>query len=176
VVGQVPADRVVAGPWLLGFPPDRGAPASVNLPDLIDWTDSEDPGVRYFSGTATYRNSFPLAAADLGKPGPVFLDLGRVKEVARVTVNGREAGVLWKEPYRIDIRPFVKSGDNLLEIAVTNTWNNRLVGDQREDAGERITRTNIAGKFSPRSPLLSSGLIGPVTLQFPIDATSSLTP
>jgi hypothetical protein len=188
VVGDVPEARSIDAEWELAFPPDRGAPARVKLPKLIDWTSSDDPGVRYFSGTATYRTDFRIAESELERPGAVYLaeaelgraktihlDLGVVKDVAKVIVNGREAGILWKEPYRIDIRPYVKAGANELEIDVTNTWNNRLVGDARGDAGEPVTRTNIAGKFNARTPLLSSGLIGPVSLQFPVETTSKLT-
>ncbi|MCH7229116.1 glycosyl hydrolase [Haloferula sp. A504] len=93
VVGDVPPDRGLTGPWTLSFPPDRGAPASVELAKLIDWTSSEDPGVRYFSGTATYQTVVPLTAADLSTPGPIFLDLGEVKEVARVSSTRAWQGV-----------------------------------------------------------------------------------
>jgi hypothetical protein len=120
--------------------------------------------VKYFSGTATYQNTFTLKAIP---KNPIILDLGSVKEVAVVTVNGKQAGVLWKEPYRIDISSLTQSGENQIEIAVINTWNNRLVGDASAKPEERITRTNLSNKFNPKSPLLSAGLLGPVVLKFP---------
>jgi hypothetical protein len=82
--------------------------------------------------------------------------------------------VLWKEPYRIDIAPFVKTGENQLEITVVNTWNNRIVGDLTVKPEERITRTNIAGKFNPKTPLLPSGLFGPVMLKSAVTASCDL--
>jgi hypothetical protein len=174
VVDQVPADQVIKGPWTLRFPEGWGAPPAVTMPDLTDWTESPDAGVRYFSGTASYHNRFVLPDALARAGGPVFLDLGSVKEVAVVTVNGNEAGVLWMHPYRIDIGPFVRAGENQLAISVTNLWNNRIVGDLRMEPGKAFTRTNLKAKFSAKSPLLSSGLIGPVTLDFPAQSTIKL--
>ena len=135
---------------------------------LIDWTKSSDPGVKYFSGTATYRKSFEFAQ-DL--PKTVFLDLGTVREVASVKVNGKDAGILWKQPYSVNIAPFLKNGDNELEISVTNLWNNRIVGDVQSDKDEDFTRTNLKNKFTAKSPLLPFGLIGPVILRTPLDVT-----
>jgi hypothetical protein len=152
-----------------GFPEGRGAPPAIELPSLLDWTRHADPGVRYFSGTATYRKEFPISGS-----GPVLLDLGVVREIAVVRVNGREAGVRWKEPYRIDIAPLVRPGVNRLEIDVVNTWNNRLVGGARGAPEARITRTNLARSFGAASPLLPSGLLGPVNLKFPVRTESRL--
>jgi hypothetical protein len=168
VVDQIPADREITGPWQLSFPEGRGAPPEATMPTLIDWTQSPDTGVSYFSGTATYHKDFDLP--DAGK-GPVILDLGSVKEVATLRVNGKEAGLLWKEPYQIDIGPFLKPGNNQLEISVTNLWNNRIVGDQRMGPGEGFTRTNLKRKFTAKSPLLPSGLIGPVKLRISVPVT-----
>jgi hypothetical protein len=170
VVDYVPDAQVIDGPWQINFPPDLGAPPVVTLTSLIDWTQSTDPGVRYFSGTATYHKQFILA--EKLASGTVFLDLGSVKEVATVKVNGKDAGVLWKQPYRIDVGPLLKAGKNQLEIAVTNLWNNRIVGDLRPDSNGTFTRTNLKSKFRPESPLLPSGLIGPVTLDFPVSVTA----
>lgn len=167
-VGKVPADQVLDGPWQVSFQAGRGAPAAIELPALLDWTRHSDPGVRYFSGTATYRKEFRVPAPAVGGANAVVLDLGAVKEVAVVRVNGREAGVLWKEPYRLDIAPLLQPGPNRLEIDVVNTWNNRLVGDARGAPEARITRTNLSSSFGAQSPLLSSGLLGPVALKFPV--------
>ncbi|MFN6270235.1 MAG: glycosyl hydrolase [Akkermansiaceae bacterium] len=163
-VKNIPADQPIVSPWNVKFPKDRGAPESITMDKLTDWSKHSDLGVKYFSGTATYQNTFTLKAIP---KNPIILDLGSVKEVAVVTVNGKQAGVLWKEPYRIDISSLTQSGENQIEIAVINTWNNRLVGDASAKPEERITRTNLSNKFNPKSPLLSAGLLGPVLLKFP---------
>lgn len=173
-VSGVPADQAISGPWNVTFPKDRGAPESITLETLTDWSKHSDPGVRHFSGSAIYHNRFILTKDSMNGKNPIFLDLGSVKEVAVVQVNGTEAGILWKEPYRIDIAPLAKVGENLLEITVVNTWNNRLVGDAQGDSKAKVTRTNISNKFNAKSPLLSSGLIGPVSLEFPVKITCDL--
>jgi hypothetical protein len=170
VVNQVPEVIKIAGEWKVEFPKGRGAPESVTMDKLADWTLHPDPGVRYFSGSAIYRKSFEISTS----PETLFLDLGKVSEVAEVKINGKEAGILWKQPYKVDIAPFLKSGSNELEISVTNLWNNRIVGDLQSDTDEDITRTNLRSKFNAKSPLLPSGLIGPVMLRTPVDVTVEL--
>ncbi len=169
-VNQVPEVSEISGAWKLEFPKGRGAPLSVTMDKLIDWTQSSDPGVKYFSGTATYRKTFEI----VGSPKTLFLDLGKVGEVASVKINGKDAGILWKQPYRVDIVSFIKSGDNELEISVTNLWNNRIVGDLQSNKDEDFTSTNLKNKFTAKSPLLPSGLIGPVTLRTPVDVDVKL--
>ena len=105
---------------------------------------------------------------------PVILDLGDVKEVDEVIVNGRNLGIAWKQPNRIDITAAVRPGGNQLEIAVTNLWNNRIVGDLKTPDQAPVARTNMKGKFNANSPLLPSGLIGPVSLRFPVTATTEI--
>jgi len=134
----------------------------------MDWTQHADPGIKYFSGSATYEKHFTLTQNDMPGDTPLILDLGTVGEVAVVRVNGREAGVLWKEPYRVDIADWVRPGTNQLEVEVTNVWNNRLVGDQSLPAAKQITQTNLSGKFASDPPLIPSGLIGPVQLRTPV--------
>lgn len=163
-VEAVPPVQEIAGTWRIDFPKDRGAPNSISMNTLIDWTKHPDSGVRYFSGTAVYHNQFSLPPSHDGK-SPLLLDLGVVRDVVVVRVNGKEAGVLWKEPYQLDISSLAQAGGNRVEIAVVNTWNNRLVGDQTLAPQKPITRTNLAGKFSAKSPLLPSGLLGPVVLR-----------
>lgn len=163
-VAEVPQALEITGPWRIDFPKDRGAPESIAMQILADWTKHPDPGVRYFSGTAVYHNKFSLPVSH-DRKSPLMLDLGAVKEVAVVKINGKEAGVFWKEPYRLDITSLVQAGENQLEISVVNTWNNRLVGDQGLDPGKRLTRTNLAGKFTAQAPLLPSGLLGPVLVR-----------
>lgn len=171
-VSQVPQEQAIANPWTVTFPPDRGAPPSITMATLTDWSKHADPGVQYFSGTARYENTFTLAAVPESNI-QLMLDLGSVKDIAVVRVNGKEVGTLWKEPYQIDITAHVQTGENKLEISIVNTWNNRIIGDLRSPEQKPITRTNLVGKFRPNMPLLSSGLLGPVVLRSPVIATSS---
>lgn len=126
----VPAPQTLAGPWTVAFQPNRGAPPHMELPELQSLHLHPEPGVKYFSGTATYSHALETPSASRGIGARVVLDLGRVEVIAGVRVNGRSAGLLWKEPYRIDITDLVQPGRNLLEIEVTNLWTNRLIGDE----------------------------------------------
>jgi hypothetical protein len=124
-------------------------------------SDQADPGIRYFSGIATYTNTFtgPKGA----KPGiPLWIDLGRVADVAEVRINGKFAGTVWKAPYRLDIGPWVRRGRNGLEIRVADLWVNRLIGDAQPGA-EKIAFTTTP-TYTAKAPLRPSGLIGPVKL------------
>jgi len=168
-VDSIPADIPIHKPWKVAFPKGWGAPDSILLNELISWTDSPDPGVRYFSGTASYSNSFVIPGGYPQKRYSFVLDLGTLKEVAEVFINGKSAGILWKEPYRVDITRFVKPGDNALDIAVTNLWNNRIVGDFQPGNETPYTRTNIKNKFSAKTPLISSGLLGPVKIAWAVN-------
>lgn len=160
----------LTGPWRLRFPPDWGAPATVTLPSLTSWSEHPDQGVRYFSGTATYDRTIELRR-DAFKPGRrIMLDLGDVREVAQVKVNGRDMGILWKAPYRVDVTDAVRAGRNRLEIAVTNLWPNRMIGDLQPGTTRKYTWTVSSPMFKSmqwkaESPLLPSGLLGPVRLE-----------
>ena len=120
----------MSGPWDVSFPAGGGAPASITLADLASWTTNADSGVKYFSGTATYTKT--LAEPDSWvRPGArILLDLGAVKDLAQVSVNGHALGILWKPPYRVDVTDALKMGTNQLEIQVTNEWTNRQIGDR----------------------------------------------
>lgn len=173
-VKEVPGPQSIQGPWQLEFPPDRGAPASASFEQLVDWTTHSEPGIKYFSGTATYRNRITIdadTAARIARGARIELDLGTVREVATVTINGRNASTLWKTPCRTDITGFLKPGTNELTIGVTNVWNNRLVGDAQRNDDTDITRTNMRSHFKPNSPLKPSGLIGPVRLETSMPVT-----
>lgn len=130
VVAQVAAPRVINGAWQVRFQPGRGAPESIELPRLKSLHLHDNPAVKFFSGTATYARTLDVPAEFVGENKRVILDLGRVEVIATVRVNGKDAGGLWKEPYRLDVTEFVRAGDNTLEIAVTNLWTNRLIGDE----------------------------------------------
>jgi hypothetical protein len=212
-VRDVPPPVELFGPWELAFPPDRGAPARVILPELVSWTEHAEDGVKYFSGTATYRTEFEwkpeqprnpnrdeveLGTANAGQRSgkletrnpqlETHLDLGDVKNIAEVTLNGVELGILWKPPFRVDISDAVRPGKNRLEIRITNLWPNRLIGDQQLPP-DCEWNPNLAlkdwpqwlldGKPSPTGrltfttwhhwkkddALLPSGLLGPVKIQ-----------
>ena len=186
-VATLPSPLEVAGPWDLRFPPGSGAPEQVTLDKLISWTAHSDAGVKYFSGAATYTKTFQAPSTMFGKDHRVYLDLGGVQAMAEVKLNGKNLGVLWKPPFRIDVSDAAKAGDNVLEIRVVNLWPNRLIGDEQlpEDSERNPDGTLKAwpkwlldGKPSPTGrstfatwrlwkksdPLLESGLLGPVRL------------
>ncbi len=184
---DLPAPREISGEWNLTFPPDWGAPPSVTLEKLISWTDHPYDGVRYFSGTATYEKEIEISAERLSSGRELWLDLGAVKNFAEVFLNGQNLGVLWKPPFRVNLTAAAKPGVNKLAIKVTNLWPNRLIGDEqlpddREWSGKHLKawpQWLLDGKPSPTgrltfttwhhwtkdSPLLESGLLGPVTLR-----------
>lgn len=150
------------GPWKVVFEADRGAPASIRLPTLGSLSEHTDPGVKYFSGTATYSQNFMLPG--WVRPGqPMVLDLGTVGDVAEVRVNGVLVGTAWKAPYRLDISQAVKRGTNVVEVKVANLWVNRLIGDAQKGANKVASTTQTT--YAASAPLRPSGLIGPVTIQ-----------
>ncbi len=153
----------LSGPWSVSFPPNWGAPPQIRLDGLTSWTASADPGVKYFSGTATYTKEVQAPAAWFRSGAKVMLDLGQVKEIAEVSVNGKPLGVLWKAPFQADVTGALKPGANLVEIKVTNLWPNRMIGDQQPSAAKTYTFTDYR-PYTKDSPLLESGLLGPVTL------------
>ena len=162
-----PVDTTLAsvdGPWTLGFQPDRGAPPSITLEKLASWSDNSDAGVKYFSGNGTYTRTID-ASPDWFKPGVrLWIDLGDVKNLATVSVNGKELGTVWHAPYRVDVTSALKPGANQISIRVTNAWVNRLVGDQQPDAPKKYTFT-VIHPYKANSPLLASGLLGPVRIE-----------
>ena len=174
------------GAWRLAFPKDSGAPGNLILESLQSWSVLADENIRHFSGTAVYQKNFSLPEIK----SRVLLDLGRVEVMARVRVNGKDCGILWKPPYCMDITDAVKAGDNTLEVSVVNLWVNRLIGDDalpedsERDKKGRLTswpQWVLDGKTSPTGrrsfvtcslwkkdePLKESGLLGPVVLHFP---------
>ena len=154
--------QTVEGPWNLTFQAERGAPESAVFNELSSYTENQDKGIKYFSGTATYFKGIQLSESDIAS-GNLFLDLGEVKNLAEVYVNGQNLGILWKKPFRVDITKAVKAGENSLEIKVTNLWVNRLIGDAQPDVKEKITYTTILF-YRANSQLQPSGLLGPVRL------------
>jgi hypothetical protein len=163
------AGAEIPGPWKVNFPPDWGAPPSVVFDRLISWTESDDEGVKYFSGTATYQNKFQ--ADEDGVKNGMMLDLGEVRDVAEVFINGKSAGILWKKPYQADISQLIKAGENELKIEIVNLWVNRLTGDMLADPKDRFCKTNQSFMTKEVWPggdepfrLQPAGLLGPVRL------------
>ena len=185
---------VLDGPWEVAFDPKWGGPAKVVFKTLEDWSKRPEAGIRYYSGNATYRKTFPFQPSP-SKP-TVKLDLGKVAVMARVKLNGRDLGILWKPPYCVDVTSALKAGVNDLEIQVVNLWPNRLIGDEqlpedsaRNTGGKPPSPSTLKswpqwlldGQPSPTGrltfstwrlwkkddPLQPSGLLGPVALLNP---------
>jgi len=148
------------GPWTVTFQPNRGAPAQVTFDKLVSWTENADPGVKYFSGMATYSKTVQAPAAWLKPGAEIWLDLGDVKDIAEASVNGGPVAAAWRKPFRVNLTGALKPGANTLEVKVANVWVNRMIGDQQPGA-QKITSTQ---SYRADSPLLTSGLLGPVKL------------
>jgi len=147
--------------WKVRFPRDSGAPDEIKLDSLMSLSEHSDPGVRYFSGTATYVTELKLPKPRKGTR--YVLNLGTVHSLARVTVNGMECGAAWKAPFEIDITDFLRKGTNLIEIHVTNAWTNRLIGDAREGVHPITWISHKVIKAD--DPLHPAGLLGPVLIE-----------
>jgi hypothetical protein len=150
------------GGWDLSFEEGKGAPAAVKLDQLTSWSESADPGIRYFSGHGTYSKHINMETSSLKKGDRLWIDLGKVAELAEVTVNGKPLGIAWKAPYRIDATDALRPGDNVLQVRVVNLWVNRLIGDQQPNAKQYTFTAH--NPYKTTSPLLPSGLLGPVRL------------
>ena len=159
-------ENELSGPWDIHFDPKWGAPEKVEIPELKSWIHFEDPGIKYYSGTAKYTKSFSFTSEEI-KNRTIILDLGNVQEMASVVINGHQMQVIWSPPFRFDITAFTRSGPNRLEVEVVNLWPNRLIGDGKLPENQRLTKTNI-NKFNgseAESYLRESGLLGPVKIK-----------
>ncbi len=173
----------ITGPWEVSFDPKWGGPAQVSFDQLEDWSKRPEEGIKYYSGTAVYRKTFSFQS-EATSPR-TFLDLGKVAVMAEVKLNGKDLGILWKSPYRVEVTSALKKGENRLEVKVVNLWVNRLIGDEQlpEDSERRPDGTLrtwptwlTEGKPSPTGryafttyrlwkkgdALVESGLLGPV--------------
>jgi len=156
----------LSGRWDLHFDPKWGGPENIEINELKSWIKFEEPGIKYYSGTARYDKSFSLSAEDI-KGNMLVLDLGNVLEMASVKINGHQMPVVWSVPFRFDITSYVKAGTNDLEVEVVNMWPNRLIGDGKLPASQRLTKTNII-KFNGTDAdkyIRESGLLGPVIIR-----------
>jgi hypothetical protein len=171
--------QTLSSRWQVQFDAQMRGPAQpMTFTKLTDWTQHPDAAIRYYSGTAIYTQTFrwqpPRQSKQsegkaAGSPAPrVFLDLGTVANLAEVRVNGQPCGIAWTPPYRLDITPALKEGDNQLAISVTNTWANRLIGDQALPADQRPTWTPAPSPAADK-PLLPAGLLGPVVISVSSD-------
>ena len=149
----------VDGPWLVEFQPGRGAPQSAIFPKLISFTECDDPGIKYFSGRAIYSGVFSMASLPSGR---ISIDLGDVRELARVKLNGIDCGLVWKKPFCVDVTEAVVEGENHLEITVVNTWRNRLIGDE-QPGSKKITYTSQKF-YNKNSKTSAAGLLGPLEI------------
>jgi len=164
----------ISGPWSISFPDGWGAPAEVSFDKLTSWTDSETDGIKYFSGTACYSKTLNINPDQVKEDRRIFIDLGEVKDIAEVFINDQSAGILWKEPYKLDITDYINGGENDLDIEITNMWVNRLTGDMLSETGEPYCRTNHpyvrqdnwAGGGDETYRIQKSGLMGPVKISF----------
>jgi hypothetical protein len=154
---------VIDGQWDLKFQPDRGAPSGIVADKLATWSENSDPGIKYFSGTGSYSKVIQAPDAWFKEEQQIWLDLGDVKNLAEVMVNGKSLGIVWKKPFRVNLTGQIKQGKNTLEVKITNLWVNRLIGDQQPGVTKKITYTSSAF-YSAGSPLLPAGLIGPVVI------------
>jgi hypothetical protein len=150
----------LAGPWTVQFDPAmRGPKEPVVFEKLQDWTTSADEQIKYYSGTAVYSAAFNLDQLPEGKT--IKVNLGALTAMAKVLVNGKEAGGVWTPPYELDITGTLQAGKNELKVEVVNTWVNRLIGDQKIPEAERPTWCPV-NPYKADSPLQPSGLFGPV--------------
>ena len=173
----------LTAPWELHFDTAWGGPQKIIFNALADWTTRPEPGIKYYSGIASYRQTFNADGIRKTATGRFYLDLGVVKNIARVKLNGMDLGVLWTAPWKIDITHVLREKNNLLEIEVANLWPNRLIGDEQlPDDGIKDdqwpawllnNQPRTSGRFTfttfkhyqKDAPLFPSGLIGPVTIQ-----------
>ena len=153
----------ITGPWTVQFDPKWGGPASAKFDRLLSWTQRSEDGIKFYSGTATYRKTFALPDGVKKKGRSLWLDLGDVRQLAEVRLNGKNLGVLWTFPFRVDVTDALKSKGNKLEIDVVNFWPNRIIGDQFLPTEKQLTKTNIR-KLTKETPLMESGLLGSVKI------------
>lgn len=165
--------------WKINFDEKWGGPKEIVADSLFDWSKSNNPGIRFYSGRASYHQTFKYVEKNHNQ---VYIDLGVVKNMAKVYVNGKDAGTLWTAPWRLEISGFIQTGNNEIVIEVVNLWANRLIGDEQKPydgpvdnkwpqwllngqprTSGRYTFTTTM-QYTADSPLLPSGLLGPVKI------------
>jgi len=164
-VDTMPKPIAVSGTWDVKFNTRWGGPAHAEFPALVSWTDRPEKGIKYYSGTAVYSQEVNVPAESLAGGLKAYLDLGDVQQIAEVKVNSKVCATLWKTPYECDITDALKPGKNVIEVAVTNTWANRLIGDASLPEKDRLAKTN-SWFYKGGEALVKAGLIGPVQIVF----------
>ncbi|WP_430932596.1 glycosyl hydrolase [Saccharicrinis sp. 156] len=185
-VKSVPEPMELTGDWNVSFPVKEDASLDVTFDQLSSWSISGNDAIRYFSGTATYKKQFEVSSKFLKEYFSLQLDLGSVKELAEVIVNGHNLGILWKAPFRLNLDDYLQESTNTLEVRITNLWPNRLIGDEQmpldykrkgpnvkqwpdwllnntDRPTERVTFAAYK-HWHKHSELLPSGLLGPVKI------------
>lgn len=153
----------IKGPWEVTFDTAmRGPIQPVLFQKLTDWSKRPEDSIKYYSGAAVYKTTFTLSQAPKG--GSLFLDLGKVKVLGQVELNGKNMGNVWTAPWRVNITGAIKEGKNQLTIKVVNTWVNRLIGDSKLPEEKHETHLDV-NPYTSDSPLESSGLLVPVTIK-----------
>jgi hypothetical protein len=157
----------IEGPWTVAFDPKWGGPAEATFDKLEDWTTRPEPGIRFYSGRATYKKTFVVAEAIRERGKRVYLDLGTLRCLAEVRLNGKNLGVLWCPPWRVEVTELLRPTGNTLEIDIVNAWANRIIGDAALPKEKRVTWTSLSDTkwaTKPSDRLIPSGLRGPVLL------------
>lgn len=155
----------ITSDWVVRFDVGMGGPGSHSLDKLISWTEIENEGIQYYSGKARYGRDFSIPAGTLSEEIKAFAVFEDIQEMALVRVNGNDCGIVWLPPYKVHITPYLKSGTNTITVEVINTWNNRIVGDMRSPDQRPFTNTNAKARFSSKSKLLKSGLMGDAVIR-----------
>jgi hypothetical protein len=166
------SNQIIRGAWEVEFAEAPGGPGKVIFPELISWTESPVEGIRYYSGIATYEKTFQYDPGHNIKDKRIYLDLGDISKIGEVWLNNMPLGITWSKPFRFEVTGFIKRGENKLKIEIANTWSNRLTGDAitgKKFTNTNIRTTNIDGLHTKQvpwlhTPLIKSGLFGPVTL------------
>ncbi|MBQ5366681.1 MAG: hypothetical protein IIU43_04320, partial [Thermoguttaceae bacterium] len=166
--------KTLDAPWSARFDPKLGGPQEIVFDKLAYWNESAEPGVKYYSGTAVYSTEFELTPEQARER--LALSLGKLHDIARVKFNGRDLGIAWTAPMRVELGSAARAGKNTLEIEVCNCWRNRLIGDAALEPAERVTKTNVVLEkeaekmpvyrgYVSSDPLEPSGLLGPVAVE-----------
>ena len=164
---QKSVDRIdLSGDWKVDFDAEMGAPASYQFDRLISWTEVDDKGINYYSGTANYSRDFTLNEEILSTGAQAYITFEDIQEMARVSVNGHDCGIVWTPPYKANITQYLIAGTNHINVQVINNWNNRIIGDLKNPDGREYAKTNAKKKFTAANPLLESGLNGKAEIVF----------
>ncbi|WP_321374867.1 glycosyl hydrolase [uncultured Draconibacterium sp.] len=153
----------LTGEWQVNFQANRGASERTVVAELAPWNENEDTGIKYFSGTAEYTKTFEITEESISEGKEIWLDLGEVKNLAEITLNGTPLGIVWKKPFKVKLNEAIKAGENQLSVKVTNHWVNRLIGDAQPDIANKLTYTTMPF-YTADSQLKESGLLGPVRI------------